>query len=307
MADPFIRTFAAEPGVVEEVHDGVRRILAPNPSPMTFLGTNTYIVGEGDVTVIDPGPDLPDHLAAIRTALGPRQRVGRILVTHPHVDHSPLAARLASETGAPVLGYGPPEAGRAPDMVSLAAAGALRGGEGVDRGFRPDAELRHGDEVQAGGYRLQAVHTPGHFSGHLCFAIAGEGILFSGDQVMSWATTLVSPPDGDLTAFMDSLELLAGRSDRLYLPGHGAPLPEPAAMIDHQRAHRRARETQILDALGAGPEQAVALARRIYTDIPPPLLPAAARNVLAHLIDLARRGLVSAEGGLSERARFHRI
>jgi hydroxyacylglutathione hydrolase len=188
-------------------------------------------------------------------------------------------------------------------MAALAAAGALGGGEGVDADFAPDLRLDDGATVAGAEWRLTALHTPGHLGNHMCFAWDGQ--VFTGDHVMSWATTMVSPPDGDIGDFMASLAKLAARAgDRLFLPGHGAPLPDPAAMLAHQAAHRRAREAQILAALADGPDAAGALARRIYTEIPAALLPAAARNVLAHLIDLQRKSIVRCDGPLAADARF---
>lgn len=303
-ADPFILDFDPVPGQPEEVAPLVRRVLAPNPSAMTFRGTNTYLVGREEVAVIDPGPGDSRHLEAILACLPPGVRVSHVIVTHAHVDHSTLAPDLARATGAPICGFGPPLAGRAPDMEALAASGLLGGGEGVDSGFSPDIRLGEGDTLEGPGWRLEALWTPGHFAGHLALALAGEGVLFTGDVVMSWSTTLVSPPDGDLTAFMETLARLQGRDDSLYLPGHGAALPDPAGMLAHQLAHRKAREAQILAALEAGPAEAAELAERIYAGLAPALLPMAARNVLAHLIDLTRRDRARPEGPLSAQARF---
>jgi hydroxyacylglutathione hydrolase len=272
---------------------------------MTFTGTRTYLVGEGEVAVIDPGPMDPAHLAAIRAALGPGERVAAILLTHTHEDHSPLARPLARLTGAPVLGFGPHGAGVSPAMAALAASGApIGGGEGADRATVPDRCLADGETVAVAGWALTALWTPGHLSNHLAFALEGTGIVFSGDHVMGWATTLVSPPEGDLTAFMASLRRMQGRADRRYLPGHGAPVEDPAALVAHILAHREGREAQILAALADGPADPAALTARIYRDVDPRLHPAAARNVLAHLIDLSGRGLVRAEGGIAAAARF---
>ncbi|REC53726.1 MBL fold metallo-hydrolase [Rhodosalinus sediminis] len=282
---------------------GLRRITAPNPSPMTFRGTNTYLLGTRGLAVIDPGPDDPAHLEAILAALGPGQRITHILVTHAHLDHSPLARPLARETGAPVLAFGDARAGRSAVMTRLAAAGLAGGGEGVETGFAPDATLADGAEVAGDGWRLTALHTPGHFGNHLCFA-AGD-TLFTGDLVMGWASSLVSPPDGDLTDFMASCARLSGHRWRVMHPGHGAPIADPAARLAWLLAHRRTREAQIRAALAEGPGTADALARRIYADTPPELLPAAARNVFAHLVDLAGRDLARPEGPLSAGAVFH--
>jgi len=276
-------------GVVK-LEPGVRRVLAPNPSPMTEAGTNTYILGEGEVAVIDPGPAIPAHLAAILAALEPGERVSHILVTHAHLDHSPLARALARATGAPVLGFGGPTEGRSPEMEALAASHDVGGGEGLDHDFRPDARLGEGDAVEGVGWRIGVLHTPGHLASHLSFQ--WEGALFSGDHVMGWASTMVSPPDGDLGAFMASCRRLQGAGHRVYYPGHGAPVAEPEARLAWLIAHRLEREAAILDWLGKGPASVPDLTARIYHDVDPRLHGAAARNVLAHLLDLHARGLV---------------
>lgn len=296
---------APRPGQAEEVAPRVRRILAPNPSPMTLHGTNTYLIGTTDLAVIDPGPDNSNHLEAILAAVGAGQRISHILVTHAHVDHSPLAARLSQATAAPVLAYGDAQAGRSAVMQSLAAQGLAGGGEGVDTGFRPDITLPDGGGVTGEGWQITGLWTPGHFGNHLCFAL--DDILFTGDLVMGWASSLVSPPDGDLTDFMASCARLQERDDRIYLPGHGAPVIEPAARVRWLIAHRTMREVAILDVLTHEPADAATLAARIYTDTPVALLPAAARNVFAHLVDLTQKNLISPENTLSWSARFHRL
>ncbi|MDG4647534.1 MBL fold metallo-hydrolase [Roseibacterium sp. SDUM158017] len=281
----------------------LRCVLAPNPSPMTLHGTNTYILGRGEVAVIDPGPPDAGHLRAILASLGPGERVGAILVTHSHLDHSPLARPLAEATGAPVLAAGPSEFGRSPVMAALAASGGVGGGEGVDRDFTPDRRIAEGERLEGGWGRIEVLATPGHMANHLSFA--WRGALFPGDTVMGWSTSLVSPPDGDMTAFMATLEALSRRDDRIHYPGHGAPVRDPAARVAELLAHRRAREALILDVLAAnGPCTAEELARAIYTDVDPALLPAAARNVLAHLIDLNEKNATSTKGPLHSGARF---
>lgn len=280
---------------------GLRLVLAPNPAPMTGRGTNTYLLGQGRVAVIDPGPALPDHLAAILSALDTGESVSHIFVTHSHLDHSPLARPLADATGAPILAFGDSRAGLSPRMAALAARG-LAGGEGVDAGFAPDIAIADGETVEGQNWALRALHTPGHMGNHLCLDWGGR--IFSGDHVMGWASSLVSPPDGDMGAYMASLDRL-GRAGatRLY-PGHGDPVADPAARIAQLAAHRRDREAQVLAALAQGPADAPALARRIYTDTPAALLPAAARNVLAHLIDLEDRKLVEARGTPGPETKF---
>ncbi|ETX15521.1 metallo-beta-lactamase [Roseivivax halodurans JCM 10272] len=293
--------FRPVPGRPEPLGPGLRRVLAPNPSPMTFRGTNTYLVGTRDVAVIDPGPSDMTHLAAILSAVG-AGRVTAILVTHAHLDHSPLARPLGEATGAPVLAYGGPEAGRSAAMRHLASSGELGGGEGVDRTFRPDETLADGDVVTGEGWSLRALHTPGHFGNHLSFA--WDDILFTGDLVMGWASSLVSPPDGDLTDFMASLDRISRSEWSVLYPGHGAPVAAPAARVSALLTHRRARETAILAALADGPATPALLAARLYTETPRHLLPAAERNVLAHLVDLSSRALVAPAGALSAASEF---
>ncbi|WP_413875492.1 MBL fold metallo-hydrolase [Albidovulum sp.] len=293
------------PGEVQAVAPGLRVVLAPNPSVMTLHGTNSYILGEGRVAVIDPGPDDPAHLAALLAALRPGERIGQILVTHAHLDHSPLARPLARLTGAPVLAFGPATAGRSATMERLAALGAIAGGEGVDAGFAPDIRLADGEIVEGAGWRVRALHTPGHFGNHLSFV--WEDAVFAGDHVMGWATSLISPPDGDMGAYMASLDRLAALGAARLYSGHGDPVVDPSARIADLAAHRRAREATILAALGCGPADAPTLACAIYTETPAALMPAAARNVLAHLIDLAERSLARAEGPITALSRFHRV
>ncbi|SMX35584.1 MBL fold metallo-hydrolase [Maliponia aquimaris] len=296
--------FRPLPGQAEDLGPGLRRVLAPNPSAMTFRGTNTYLVGTRGLAVIDPGPDDPGHLEAVLAAVGPGQRVTHILVTHAHLDHAPLARRLAQATGAPVLGFGPATAGRRPVMERLARQGLVGGGEGVDPDFQPDTALADGATVEGDGWRLEALHTPGHMANHLAFA--WDDKLFTGDLVMGWASSLVSPPDGDLTAFMASLERLQARHWSVFHAGHGAPVADPTARLAELLAHRRGREAAILAALAEAPATATQLAQRIYTDTPTALLPAAARNVLAHLVDLAEKSIVVADGPLRVDAVFTR-
>lgn len=289
-------------GEAEALAPGLRRIVAPNPSPMTFRGTNTYLLGERDLAVIDPGPDSDAHLAAILDAVGPGARISHILVTHSHVDHSPLAARLAHETGAPVWAMGDHLAGRSEPMRALAARGLVGGGEGVDTGFAPHETLADGDTLRGAGWEVTALATPGHMGNHMAFA--WDGALFCGDLVMGWASSLVSPPDGDLTDFMASCRRLAARDWQVFHSGHGAPITDPAGRLDWLITHREGREAQIVAALSDAPGTATALARRIYHDIPEQMLPAASRNVLAHLIDLTTRGIARPDGELTESAEF---
>lgn len=296
------------PGHAVEVAPGLRRVLASNPSPLTGPGTNSYLVGRGEVAVVDPGPDDRTHLAALLAATA-GERIAAILVTHAHLDHSALAPRLAAQVGAPVLAFGDARAGRSALMEALVAdggLGGLGGGEGVDAGFAPDRTLADGEPVEVGdGPRrmvVTALHTPGHFGNHLAFAVGD--VLLTGDLVMGWATTLVSPPDGDMAAFLASCERVARLGSRLLLPGHGEVVTDPAARTASLVAHRRAREAQILDALRLGRADTPALVARVYTDTPRHLWPAAERNALAHLIDLAARGVVAHDGPLVVHSTF---
>ena len=284
---------AIVPGRPARIGPGIVRITCDNPSPLTGPGTNTYLLGEvGERFVVDPGPDGPPmagHLRAILDSAG-GARIAGILVSHAHKDHSAAAPSLAAATGAPIIGFGPPTAGRSPRMARL--AGVVEGGEGLDRSFAPDRVLADGERLEVGGLAVEALHTPGHFGGHLSFRV--RDAILSGDLAMAWATTLVSPPDGDVADFIASCERLAAMSPAVLLPGHGEPIADPAARLRELVAHRRAREVQIRDELRSAPGTAGELAARIYLDLAPSLLPAAARNVLAHLIDLEDRALAAA-------------
>ncbi|MGB8813039.1 MAG: MBL fold metallo-hydrolase [Paracoccaceae bacterium] len=294
-----------EPGHCQSLEPGVRRVLAPNPSPMTHWGTNTYLIGTGSVAVIDPGPALPTHFNAILAALSAGERITHILVTHAHLDHSPLARPLAQATGAKVFAFGTATAGRSTRMQQLAMSGDAGGGEGLDHGFSPDETLADGDSVASDDWALLAHHTPGHISGHLCFAL--DDWLFSGDHVMGWASSLISPPDGDMAAYRASLALLAARPWRQFFPAHGSSIANPDARLAFLADHRKQREAAILAALAQGAQTLPALIARVYTDTPKALLPAASRNLLAHLIDLEDRNLIAAYPSLSVTARFSLI
>jgi glyoxylase-like metal-dependent hydrolase (beta-lactamase superfamily II) len=278
------------PGQVIEVHPLVRRVLAPNPSAFTLTGTQTHIVGRGEVAVIDPGPDIPSHVEALLAATA-GERIAAIVCTHTHRDHSPAAAALAAVTGAPIIGcaaLAPPDDGTGAD-------------EAYDADYRPERVLADGNTVEGEGWALQAVATPGHTSNHLCFAFPGTGLLFSGDHVMGWSTSIVSPPDGDMGAYVASLEKLLGRDETRYLPAHGEPVDEPRKLVRGMILHRRQREAQVLAALAAGPARIADMVAAMYRAVDPRLHPAAARSVLAHLLDLERRGRVREAGDIWER------
>jgi glyoxylase-like metal-dependent hydrolase (beta-lactamase superfamily II) len=291
-------------GVAQRPLPGLRRVLAPNPSPMTATGTNSYLVGEGEVALIDPGPDDPAHLAAILAALGPGERISHILVTHAHRDHSALAPRLAAATNAPIVAFGDATAGRSPLMEDLARRG-VGGGEGTDRGFRPDLRLGDGDSVEGPGWRLTAIHTPGHFGNHLCLRWGDE--VFSGDHVMGWSTSIVAPPDGDMGAYMASLDRLEQEGAARLWPGHGDPVADPAARIAALRRHRQERSAAIHTALGAGPATAAAIAAAVYRDTPPALMPAATMNVFAQLIEMTEGNRAEPLGPLALATRFRAL
>jgi len=274
-------------GAVQQLHPLVRRLLAPNPSPFTFTGTQTYIVGTGDVAVIDPGPDLPDHVDALLAATT-GERIVAILCTHTHRDHSPAARPLQAATGATIVGCTP---------LALDDAGP-RADAAFDADYAPDRVLGDGERIAGHGWTLQAVATPGHTSNHLCFALPEAQALFSGDHVMGWSTTVVSPPDGDMTAYMASLDLLMGREDEVYYPAHGEPIANPRRLVRGLLGHRKQREGQILRLLrsGAASMPVPDMVASMYVGIDPRLHGAAGRSVLAHLIDLERRGLVAPSG-----------
>lgn len=293
--------FRPEPGIAETLAPGIRRVLAPNPSPMTYRGTNTYLVGETDIAIIDPGPNDPRHLSAILDAVG-KTPVTAICVTHAHVDHSPLARALADRTNAPIYAFSDAKGGRSVVMQQLSQIGLVDGGEGVDGSFQPDICLADGHAVQGADWSLEAIHTPGHFGNHLSFALGDT--LFCGDLVMGWASSLVSPPDGDLTDFMASCRRLQDGTWSVFHSGHGAPITAPAERLDWLITHRLSREAAVLDALTSGPATSATLAQRIYTDTPAALLPAATRNVLAHLIDLYGKKMVSPNGPLTADVAF---
>ena len=272
-------------GKVVEVTPLLRVVLAPNPSPFTFTGTQTFIVGRDDVAVIDPGPDLPEHVDSLLAGLG-TERVAAILCTHTHRDHSPASRALKAATGAPIVGCAP---------LAIVDDGP-RADDEFDPDYMPDRVLVDGETVEGPDWTLEAVHTPGHTSNHLCFALEEEQALFTGDHVMGWSTTIVSPPDGDMTAYMASLQRLLGREDRIYYPAHGPAVETPRQLVRGLIAHRRQREEQILDQVRRGQGSIPAMVPSIYSTIDPRLYPAAERSVLAHLIDLQARGLVVQEG-----------
>jgi len=302
-SSPFTQDHAPVIGAVEQLSDKVRAITCGNASPMTYTGTRSYIYGRGQVALIDPGPQNEPHLDAILRALEPNEEISHILITHSHIDHSPLAQTLKEKTGAPIFAFGTSHAGRSETMQILAENFDLGGGEGIDAKFQPDQLVTDGAVIKGLGWELEVIHTPGHLSNHISFADGTA--LFSGDIVMGWATSLVSPPDGDLTQFMASLNNLLHRSETTYYPGHGAPVENPQEIVEHLLTHRKGRESQIINNLGNKPHTIQELTEVMYQDISKALHPAAARNVFAHLIDLTTREIVNPKGPLSPDAIFH--
>lgn len=284
-----------------DLGNGILRLLAPNPSAMTLAGTNTYIIGGQSVAIIDPGPYKADHLESLLALVAGRP-VSHILITHSHVDHSPLSRKLSKAVKAPVLAFGDSEAGRSEVMTKLAESGLAGGGEGVDTRFKPDQTLADGELVKGDGWEIEAIHTPGHFGNHMCFRLGDD--LFTGDQVMGWASSLVSPPDGNLTDFMASCRKLLRVPAARFLPGHGGTVDNPQSRLNWLIAHRDSREDQILSALSKGPATVADLTGQIYFDLEEELWPAASRNVFAHLVDLHVRNKVKAWRKLSLDAKF---
>ena len=269
------------PGVPEQLEPLVARVLAPNPSPFTYTGTQVHLVGTSDLAVIDPGPDDPAHIAALVVAIADRP-VRAILITHTHRDHSPGSRPLSRATGAPIVGCAP---------LALDDDG-IRADASFDRDYAPDRVLAEGDSVSGEGWTLTALATPGHTSNHLAFALPETQALFTGDHVMGWSTSIVSPPDGDMGAYIASLEKLMHREDRIYYPAHGNPVENPRRLVRGMIGHRKQREGQILRLLRETPATIPAMVAKMYAGIDPRLFPAAERSVLAHLIDLRARGLV---------------
>jgi glyoxylase-like metal-dependent hydrolase (beta-lactamase superfamily II) len=287
---PYVREIQFEYGACDQVSPLIRRVIANNPGPFTYTGTGTYIVGRGEVAVIDPGPDDPQHLEAILAAM-PGERVTAIVITHHHSDHSPLAGPLKARTGAPI--YGCPVT-----KLVEEEAGAPRMEAGHDLGFQPDVNLCAGGRIEGPGWTLEAIPTPGHTSNHLCYGLSEENACFTGDHIMGWSTTVITPPDGDMTDYLASLELIKRRGFDLLWPTHGPPIRQVAAFIDAYAEHRQERIDQILTALQAGPAKIRDLVPRLYADVDPRLHPAAARSMLAAIIHLERGGQLQADGAV---------
>ena len=303
-----------EPGVPVALAPGIRRVIADNPSPMTFTGTATYLVGEGSVALIDPGPRQAGHIDRILKTIREGERIEAIFVTHRHLDHSPGTRLLCARTNAPVYAARPQDSpyGAPPPALLAAEPG---GGEGIDPEFTPDHILEDGDLVESasrnGGqpaWSLRAVLTPGHLDDHVCFSSERDGALFTGDHAMGWSSTMVSPPEGDSGTYMESLRRLARRADegqdRMYYPGHGHPVANPAALVDHLLRRREQRNEQILAALAAGPQDFEGLMKRGYRGLRGIQALAARRMLLAHLIHLERHSRIRLESDVNGAVRF---
>jgi glyoxylase-like metal-dependent hydrolase (beta-lactamase superfamily II) len=287
---PFNRDFPLKPGVVEEVMPGVRRVLCGNPSPFTFTGTVSYIVGRGKVAIIDPGPDNAAHAQALLDAVK-GETVTHIVVTHTHNDHSPNTPRIKAATGAPVYAEGVHRASR-PRYESE----KHNPESGADRDFKPDITVRDGDVIEGDGWRLEAVATPGHTANHMAFAWPERELMFIGDHVMGWSTSIVAPPDGSMVDYMESLERLTQRKEHLYFSGHGPEIPNAQKFVRFLIRHRKAREASILHRLGKSEADIPTIVRASYIGIDPRLMNAAGYSVLAHLEDLVARGVVATDG-----------
>lgn len=284
----FDRSFDVPSETAISVSPLIRRVLADNPGPFTFKGTSSFIVGHDRVAIIDPGPDDDTHLSALLTAVK-GESVGHILVTHSHLDHSPLAKRLKEATGALTVGYG--------SVARQGGQEGLRLDASIDTDFDPDIRLGHGEVITGKGWSLEGVFTPGHMSNHMSFALHEEKALFCGDHVMAWATSVIAPPDGNMGQYFASLRLLLGRDDDAYHPAHGPSRGDPKPLVRAYLAHRKMREEAIMARLKAGDHSIEAIVRANYADIDPRLHAAAGLSTLAHIEHLIERGLVRATPG----------
>ena len=285
---PYVRDLQFEYGACDQVSPLIRRVVANNPGPFTFRGTGTYIVGRGEVAVIDPGPDLPEHLAAILKAVE-GETITHILITHHHSDHSPLAGPLKAATGATIYGC-------AVKGHEVEDTGEVKMEAGHDHDFAPDVTLCDGGQISGPGWTIEAIPTPGHTSNHLCYGLREENACFSGDHIMGWSTTVITPPDGDMTDYLDSLQRIRAREFQTLWPTHGPPILEVAPFIDAYVEHRRERMDQILLALARGPATIRELVPNLYRDVDARLHPAAARSMLAAILHLERGGDLEANG-----------
>ncbi len=298
---PFDRSFDLPPGQVDRPIPGVRRILVNNPGPFTFKGTLSYIIGQGKVAILDPGPLDEAHIAALLDAVR-GETVTHILVTHTHRDHSPAAARIKAATGAKTFAEGPHRAARPLHIGELSPLDAAG-----DRDFHPDVVLADGDVIEGEGWTVEALTTPGHTANHMAFALKEANALFSGDHVMGWSTSVVAPPDGAMSDYMASLEKVARRPETVYLPGHGGIIQDAPRFARSYIRHRQDREASILHRLAKGDADIPTLVRAIYIGLDPRLAKAAGLSVLAHLEDLVARGLVATEGAPAIGGRYRLV
>lgn len=287
MAIPFVREMTFEYGVLAEVAPGLRRMVVENPGGFTFHGTNTYVIGSGDVAVVDPGPLNDAHFEALTRALE-GERVSHILLTHTHMDHSPAAKPLREKTGAKTYAFGPHGSGKLDTGIQVEAGG--------DMDFVPDVTIRHGEVIQGGDWEAECVFTPGHTSNHMCFALPGKAGLITGDHVMGWSTSVISPPDGDMKAYMESLDLLVERGDKVLWPAHGDAIRDPAPFLKEFIAHRHAREVQIAECIRDDLNDIRTMVKRMYADVDERLHRPAAMSVLAHLQHMVATGRATCDG-----------
>ncbi|WP_019961356.1 MBL fold metallo-hydrolase [Woodsholea maritima] len=297
-AIPFKKDFDFEYGRCDRLSARIRRIVAPNPGPFTYTGTGVYIIGEGEVAVLDPGPVMPEHIAALDKALE-GERVTHVFVTHHHLDHSPMAKPLAQKHGCQTYGYGPAQAMPEDCEVRMEA--------GDDRGFTPDVLIQDGAVFSGPNWTLEALHTPGHTSNHMCYALKEENILFCGDHVMAWSTSVVSPPDGDMGDYLSQLERIRARQFARLWPTHGPAVDEPDAFLGAYIAHRRRREAAILGEIEKGQTQIRAIVETLYSDVDKRLHPAAAHSVFAHVIHLIKQGKITTPGAAELGAQYHPV
>ncbi len=301
MADlKFDRDFDPQHGHAVAVSPKVRRITCNNPGAFTFTGTGSYIVGHGDVAIIDPGPDDDAHLASLIEAVK-NETVSHIIITHTHRDHSPLAARLKEITGATTYGYGPHGAGARSRAI---VAGDVQLDASGDMDFHPDVTIADGDVIEGRDWTLEAVFTPGHCANHMAFSLAEENALFCGDHVMAWSTSVIAPPDGNMADYFASLRRLMARSEEVYWPGHGPEKRDPLPFVRAFMTHRKMREEAIFNRLKQGDRAILEVVRAVYADVDPRLHPAAAMSTLAHVEHLIEQGRVATDGGLTLSAEY---
>lgn len=286
--------FSPPYGEIENISHNIRRITAPNPAPYTFKGTGTYIIGQNEVCVIDPGPNIPSHIDAIMTSLSD-EKITNILITHNHMDHSPGAKSLSEKSGAKIYGFD----------VSDQQYTDVEVEEGLDKNYQPDIILHDGDIIENSNWKIEVIHTPGHLSNHLCFAYLDEKALFTGDHIMGWSTTIISPPDGNMSDYLASLEKLRIRDEKTYYPTHGEPIKNPIQFVTQLIGHRLRRDKEIIRAIGNGAHSIDGIIELVYADLDPKLNLAASRTIYAHLIRLVELEELTYKGTLNEQTTFH--